>query len=53
MTLVEPTDADTKKAREILISTVLPDWASRAGKESAQQWNDSVGKVTGVTIPLN
>lgn len=53
MTLVEPSQADTAKAREILISTVLPDWASRAGKEAAQKWNDSVGKVTGVSITLN
>ncbi len=51
--LVEATEADTAKAREILVSTVLPDWASRAGKEAAQEWNESVGKVTGVTIPLN
>jgi TRAP-type C4-dicarboxylate transport system substrate-binding protein len=53
MKLVEPTEADKKKAREILISTVLPDWASRAGKETAQKWNDTVGKVTGVAVPLN
>lgn len=53
MKLVEPNEADVKKAREILISTVLPDWASRAGKDAAQRWNDSVGKVTGVAIPIN
>ncbi len=53
MTLVEPSQSDTEKAREILISTVLPDWAERAGPDAAQQWNESVGKVTGVSIPLN
>jgi len=52
MTLVEVTDADVATAREILISTVLPDWAERAGDDWAQRWNDTVGKTTGVEIEL-
>lgn len=53
MTLVNVSDADFATAREILVSKVLPDWAERAGGDWAQRWNDTVGKATGVEIPLN
>lgn len=53
MVLVEATDEDMAKARHILETVVLPDWAKRAGKDWAQRWNNSVGKVTGVTIAAN
>ena len=50
MTLVDVSDADFERAREILIADVLPDWAERSGGDWAQRWNDSVGAVVGVTI---
>ncbi|MEJ6392980.1 TRAP transporter substrate-binding protein [Gymnodinialimonas sp. 2305UL16-5] len=50
MTLVEVSDADFDRAREILIGEVLPDWAERAGGDWAERWNASVGEVVGVTI---
>ena len=50
MTLVEVSDADFERARDILTSEVLPEWAERAGGDWAARWNDSVGKVVGVTI---
>ena len=50
MTLVAVSDADFDRAREILTSEVLPDWAERAGGDWAQRWNESVGQVVGVTI---
>lgn len=50
MTLVEASDADFDKARTILTTEVLPEWAERAGGDWAQRWNDSVGKVVGVAI---
>ncbi len=50
MTLVEVSDADFDRARNILTGEVLPEWAERAGGDWAQRWNDSVGKVVGVTI---
>lgn len=50
MTLVEASDEDFARAREILTSEVLPEWAERAGGDWAQRWNDSVGKTVGVTI---
>lgn len=50
MTLVDVSDADFDRARDILTSEVLPEWAERAGDDWAARWNDSVGKVVGVTI---
>jgi TRAP-type C4-dicarboxylate transport system substrate-binding protein len=50
MTLVEVSDEDFARARELLTSEVLPDWAERSGGDWAARWNDSVGQVVGVTI---
>ena len=50
MTLVEVSDADFNRARTVLIEQVLPDWSARAGGNWGQRWNDSVGKVVGVSI---
>ncbi len=50
LVLVEATDEDQAKAKAVLISEVLPDWAERAGGDWAQRWSDSVGKVTGVSL---
>ena len=50
MTLVDVSDEDFGRARDILTNEVLPDWAERAGGDWQQRWNDSVGKVVGVTI---
>ncbi|MEP3279459.1 MAG: TRAP transporter substrate-binding protein [Stappiaceae bacterium] len=53
MILVEASEADAEKARAVLVAEVLPEWAERAGGDWAKRWNDSVGKVTNVQIPLN
>lgn len=50
MVLVEASEADFEKARDILTTEVLPEWAERAGGDWAARWNDSVGQVVGVTI---
>ncbi len=52
MTLVEASSADVDTARDILVSSVLPDWAERAGSDWGQRWNETVGEATGVQIPL-
>ena len=52
MVLVEVSDADFNRAREILVSEVLPEWAERAGSEWATRWNESVGATVGVTVPV-
>jgi TRAP-type C4-dicarboxylate transport system substrate-binding protein len=53
MTLVEVSDVDFARAREILVTEVLPEWAERAGPDWVARWNDSVGQVVGVTITAN
>jgi len=50
MTLVEVSDADFAKARDVLVGEVLPDWAERAGGDWAERWNGSVGKAVNVMI---
>ena len=52
LVLVEPSAADVQKAKDILTNKVLPEWAERAGKSWAVRWNDSVGKVAGLQIPV-
>lgn len=51
MTLVEASEEDLATAEEILVSEVLPGWAERAGSDWVARWNESVGQVTGVTVP--
>lgn len=51
MTLVPATDADRAFARKVLVETVLPDWAERAGGDWKSRWNASVGNAAGVQIP--
>ncbi len=53
MTLVEPSDADLAKAKEILTTVVLPEWGERAGAKWVKRWNDTVGKTVGVTVPVS
>jgi TRAP-type C4-dicarboxylate transport system substrate-binding protein len=53
LVLVEASEADLAKARDVLISEVLPDWAERAGGDWAKRWSDSVGQVTGVNLVTN
>jgi len=53
MTLVEITEEDMAKARDVLVTEVLPEWAERAGADWAQRWNESVGATVGVTVPVN
>ncbi|WP_295890703.1 TRAP transporter substrate-binding protein [uncultured Vibrio sp.] len=49
LTLVEPSEEDKAKARLIVENTVLPDWSKRAGAKWTQTWNDSIGKVVGLS----
>lgn len=50
MTLVEVSDADFARARDILVTEVLPEWGTRAGADWVARWNDSVGATVGVSI---
>lgn len=50
MTLVNVSDADFARARDVLVGQVLPEWAERAGADWAKRWNDTVGTTVGVII---
>lgn len=50
MTLVEVSDADLARARDVLVNQVLPDWAERAGADWAARWSAEVGSVVGVSL---
>jgi TRAP-type C4-dicarboxylate transport system substrate-binding protein len=50
MTLVDVSDKDFARARDILISEVLPEWAERAGADWVARWNESVGAVVDVEV---
>jgi len=52
MTLVDVSEADFARAREVLVGEVLPEWAERAGGDWAERWNASVGEVVGVKIGM-
>ena len=53
MTLVPITDADEAKRAEVVQEVVLVKWGKRCGKDCAAKWNETVGKVVGLTIPLD
>jgi hypothetical protein len=49
MVLVKPTEADRELRKKALLEQVLPRWAARCGAACVKSWNDSVGKVVGLT----
>jgi TRAP-type C4-dicarboxylate transport system substrate-binding protein len=53
MTLVPISDADREKHEAMMQDVVLVEWARRCGKECAAEWNETVGKVVGLEIPLD
>jgi TRAP-type C4-dicarboxylate transport system substrate-binding protein len=53
MTLVPISDADKEKHKELMQDVVLVEWAKRCGRDCAAEWNDTVGQVVGLEIPLD
>lgn len=49
MKLVQPSDADVAERERILKEVVLRRWANRCGEDCARQWNETVGKLVGLT----
>jgi len=49
MKLVEPSDADLATRDQIANEVVLARWAERCGEDCAATWNETVGKVLGMT----
>jgi TRAP-type C4-dicarboxylate transport system substrate-binding protein len=53
MTLVPVTDADRALLKKTLNETVVPKWAARCQGDCVAKWNDSIGKIVGVTAKSN
>jgi TRAP-type C4-dicarboxylate transport system substrate-binding protein len=49
MVLAKPTAADLELRKKALLEQVLPRWAARCGAACVKNWNESVGKVVGLT----
>jgi TRAP-type C4-dicarboxylate transport system substrate-binding protein len=53
MVLVRPAAEDVELRKQALVNQVLPRWAGRCGAECVSNWNESVGKVVGLTAKAN
>ena len=53
MTLVEITDEDVARKKQLLQDVVLLEWGRRCGRDCSQTWNETVGQVVGLEIPLD
>jgi TRAP-type C4-dicarboxylate transport system substrate-binding protein len=49
MNLVGVSDSDRAQLKKLLVESVVPLWAKRCGQACVNDWNNSVGKVVGVT----
>ncbi len=49
MTLVPVSDADKALLKKILGETVVPKWAARCQGDCVPAWNETVGKIVGLT----
>ena len=50
MTLGTPSAADVALRDQILRDTVIPRWLKRCGKDCAEPWNETAGKVVGIRM---
>ena len=53
MTIVEVSDADREVHKGLMENVVLVEWGRRCGRECAAEWNETVGPVVGLQIPLD
>lgn len=51
MTAIEPTAEDEALLQKIATDFTVARWAERCGAECAKEWNDTIGKVIGITAP--
>lgn len=49
MKLVEPTAADRELLKKVLSETVVPKWAARCSAQCVTDFNETIGKVVGIT----
>ena len=53
MTIVEVTEADQVVHKDLMENVVLVEWGKRCGRDCAAEWNDTIGPVVGLQIPLD
>ncbi len=53
MTIVPVSEADKGVHKTLMQDVVLVNWGKRCGKACAKEWNETVGKVINLTIPLD
>lgn len=53
MHLVKISAQDNALRKKLVQNVVLVKWGRRCGKACAEKWNETVGKVVGLQIPLN
>lgn len=53
MTVVPVAEADRALLKKALTDTVLPKWAARCSGDCVPAWNDSIGKIVGLTAKGN
>ena len=53
MVRVDPSPEDLSLLKQIMLETVLPRWAKRCGSSCAKQFNNTIGKVNGLTAPTS
>jgi TRAP-type C4-dicarboxylate transport system substrate-binding protein len=49
MKLVEPTAADRELLKKIMADVVVPKWAARCSAQCVKDFNDTIGKLRGIT----
>jgi hypothetical protein len=53
MTIVPVLESDKTLHKDLMENVVLLEWARRCGQDCAAEWNDTVGPVVGLQIPLD
>lgn len=53
MVKVEVKPEEEAMRKKLLETVVLKNWAKRAGVEAAKQWNETIGKVVDLKVPVN
>ena len=53
MTIVPVIDSDKGLHKKLMEDVVLLEWGKRCGKACAAEWNDTIGKVVGMQIPVD
>ena len=51
--LVPVTESERALERDVLSKAVLPRWARRCGQGCAERWNETIGRLWGLTAPAS